>query len=47
MEKELMRELLDRYEQYESMKMDNGAKKILGLYIKKLEARLIKALQDK
>ena len=42
-----MRELLDRYEQYEAMQMDNGAKVVLELYIKGLEARLIRALTNK
>lgn len=45
MKKEIMKELLDRYEQLENMKQCDSAKETVRLYIRKLELRLVDILK--
>ena len=45
--KDLMEELLDRYQQLQSINKNDSAKVVLELYIKELEFRLIKKLEER
>lgn len=43
---DLMKELIDRYEQLEAVKTTPSARTVLKLYIRKLELKLMKELKD-
>ena len=42
---ELMKELLDRYVQFENMNENNGARVVVEMYIQELEFRLKRLLE--
>lgn len=43
---DLMKELLDRYEQLKTTEMSSGVRLVVQSYVKKLEFSLIKALKE-